>query len=495
MALTGAVIALGLAPFSWPVLAVPALCLALLFGVTAKGTKRAATCGGLLGFGYALVALFWIVEPFQVDAAQFGWMAPFALFFMAAGFAVFWSIAFALAGRFSTAGTAGRVAALALFWTATEMLRSTLFTGFPWALLSYIWIETPAYQLAAILGPHGVTLITVLGASLIAFAAANRRMGAGLAGAGVFAGLLALGAWVGTAPVLKSENAPLVRLIQPNADQKLKWDPVMMPVFFDRQLSLTAEPAEQTPDLVIWPEVAVPFLLNGAPSELENIADAAGAATAILGGQRLDGVLAFNSMAVLTQEGQLDQVYDKRHLVPFGEYLPFGWMLQKIGLKAMTAKYGYGYAAGQGPAMLDLGKYGHVLPLICYEGIFPHEVRDTQRRPDWMLLITNDAWFGKVSGPFQHLAQAQARSIELGLPMVRVANTGITAVIDAHGKIVAALPQGVPGKLDVTLPGRRSETVYAKLGDIPVYFLMIVLLLGAICLRRGNKIDPKAGKV
>ena len=495
LGLTGAIVALGLAPFSWPVLAVPALCAALYFGMMADGARRAAICGGLLGFGYALVALFWIVEPFLVDAAVFGWMAPFALFFMAAGFAAFWFLSFALAGRFSSPGTIGRIAALALFWTAGEMLRSMALTGFPWALLSYIWIETPVYQLAAVIGPHGVTLITVLAAGLIANAVVKRRGGVGLVGASVFAGLFALGAWISTAPVLKNETAPIVRLIQPNADQKLKWDPVMMPVFFDRQLSLTEEPEDPPPDLVIWPEVAVPFLLNGAPGELEKIANAAGDATAILGGQRLDGALAYNSLAVLTQDGQLDQVYDKQHLVPFGEYLPFGWLLQKIGLKAMTAKYGYGYAAGQGPVVLDLGKYGHVLPLICYEGIFPHEVRNTNIRPDWMLLITNDAWFGKVSGPFQHLAQAQARSIELGLPMVRVANTGISAVIDAHGNIVSALPQGVPGKLDVALPGRRSETVYAKHGDIPTIFMMIVLLAGVFFFRSGNKIDPKAGNV
>lgn len=490
---TGAIIALGLAPYSLIWLALPALCIAVFLAITAD-TKQARLRGFGIGFGYALVSLFWITEPFLVDSARHGWMAPFALFFMAAGFGLFWSLGFCAAARLTPANCTARAIAVPVFWTAAELLRAYIFTGFPWGLLSYIWIDTPVYQLAAYLGPHGLTLLTLCLIAALVTGLQNRNARMLIATLMASAILVVISPWVNSNPPATSDSNPIVRLIQPNADQNEKWDPQMIPIFYARQITLTATPSDPSPDIIIWPEVAVPFLLDDPGATFWEIAGAAGDATVILGAQRRERAQFYNSLAVLNQDGERLNIYDKQHLVPFGEYLPGGDFLNRFGLHAMAAQFGRGYAAGQGPKLIDLGKWGKVLPLICYEGIFPHEVRRTDSRPDWMLMVTNDAWFGKNSGPKQHLAQAQARAIELGLPMVRVANTGISAVIDARGQIVDALPQNAAGFLDVRLPMPRPETLYAKTGDTPVILMLLVLAFVSLRARRSKNIDPETAE-
>jgi len=480
----GLCIALGQAPFDLFWIALPGLVLAIFLGVSAPCAKHAFRRGFATGFFFAALTLQWIVEPFLVDLAAHGLMAPPAIIAMASGFGLFWAGAFWATHKGLPSSRPARFVLLAVFLSVSEMLRSYIFTGFPWALTSYIWIDTPVYQAAALIGPHGVTFLTLLGAAGVGLALSGRKaMGVLLAiisSANVLA-FAAVGAFE-IAPLVP--DRPIVRLIQPNADQREKWDPQMMPVFYERQLTLTSEPSNLEPDLIIWPEVSVPFLLNDEGAPFWEIANSAGSATVILGAQRLDGPRAYNSLAVLGVDGSVDAIYDKKHLVPFGEYLPGEFFLSRLGLRAFTAKYGFGYSAGTGPALIDLGDLGRALPMICYEGIFPHELRRVDERPDWMLMITNDAWFGTFSGPWQHLAQARARAIETGLPMVRVANTGISAVIDAGGTIIASMDQGVAGRLDVALPTAKPATLYWKSGDIPVLLLLIVVGLGALAPRR-----------
>lgn len=490
-ALTGLVIALAQAPFGLVWLGFPAIGLAILLGYTSANPRQAAWRGWAAGFGFSLLTFSWIVEPFLVDIKTFGWMAPFALLFMAAGFAFFWGLAFWLARRLAGQGTLALALLIPVFWTGSELLRSYILTGFPWALTSYIWIDTPVYQWAAFVGPHGLTFATFLLAAGLVIGLAKRRFTGVLISAALLGSAVAGGAWMQAQPVPEaSDTQPIVRLIQPNANQKQKWDPKMIPVFYNRQLDLTAEPGDAPVDLVIWPEVAVPFLLNDPTSPFWEISEAANGAQVIVGAQRLDGLRAFNSLAVLGQGGEITQTYDKHHLVPFGEYIPGGWLLGRIGLKAMTAKYGGGYSAGPGPRVLDLGELGKVMPLICYEAIFPHEMRRVAERPDWMLMITNDAWFGEAAGPYQHFAQARARAVEFGLPMVRVANTGISAVIDARGQVVRSMPLGVSGRLDVKLPAALPASIYWKTGDIPTVLLLIVFGIAAIWQNKRNPIDP-----
>ncbi|MEE9387417.1 MAG: apolipoprotein N-acyltransferase [Paracoccaceae bacterium] len=483
----GATIALGQAPYSLIWLSFPAICVAAYLGVGIVLPRRAAIQGFLVGIGFSVVTFNWIVEPFLVDIKTHGWLAPFALILMSAGIGAFWSGAFWATAKMASAGSFARVLAVPIFWTGAEMLRSYVLTGFPWGLTSYIWIDTPVYQIASVLGPHGMTLATVMLASLLVMSL--KRSAYGQFVVGVF---ILLMAWAGGAVMLGQDasqadyQGPLVRLIQPNASQEQKWDPEMMPIFYNRQLMLTAQESETPIELVIWPEVAVPYLLSDPNSPLWEISGAANDVPVIIGAQRFVDGQAFNSLALLGPKGAVLQVYDKQHLVPFGEYLPGDALLNRLGLRALAAQFGTGYSAGSGPNILNVAGLGNFLPLICYEAIFPHELRQVDQRPDWMLMITNDAWFGNFVGPFQHLAQARARAIETGLPMVRAANTGVSAVIDARGRVTGSLPLGVAGHLDVRLPETLKATLYWRLGDKLALIMLFVLALITIVVRRNK---------
>ena len=428
------------------------------------------------GAGYFAAALNWIVQPFMVDAARDAWMAPFALVFMAFGMALFWALA-GLISRYCRSRTLGFAVALA----ATDLLRGYVLTGFPWALIGHIWIDTPVAQLAAYVGPSGLSLLTAV---LAAGLAMHKPLPMGLALASL-AAAWGCGAWTLTQP-MPADRPVNLRLVQPNAEQQAKWDPTLAQEFFDRLLSLTA--VKPTPDLVIWPETSLPYLLDRHPEIGGMIASAANGAFAAIGIQRVEGDQSWNSLAVIDPDGMTIATYDKHHLVPFGEYIPFGDALfQWANISAFASQVGNGYMAGPGPQLLDFGpKLGRALPLICYEAVFPQDLRGTER-PDWLLQITNDAWFGHWTGPFQHAAQARLRAIEQGLPLVRVGNTGVTAVYDARGRITASLPFEIASYLDASLPAALPITPYARFGEIPVLVLLAGLAAALIRPRKRRK--------
>ncbi len=464
-ALAGALVAIGQAPLGWWWLAVPALALLLHLVVAAGGGRAWVAWFG--GAGYFAAALAWIVEPFLIAPEVYGWMAPFAVVLLAFGLALFWmGAAFAARGPFALLW-------LALALTVAELARGYVLTGFPWALIGHVWIGHAPAQVAALIGPSGLTLMTLLAAALLSM----RRAGPMAIAAGVVAAAFAFGLWREAQPEPAARMAVL-RLVQPNAEQSLKWDPDQARLFFERQLSFTA--AGSRPDLVIWPETAVPYLLEEYPEVAQRIAEAGRGSPVVVGVQRVEGWQYWNSLAVLGAGGRATARYDKHHLVPFGEYIPFGdAMYDWFGMVAFAAQQGNGYSPGTGPAVLDLGgELGKALPLICYEAIFPQDLRAAPERADWILQITNDAWFGEWSGPYQHLAQARLRAIEQGLPFVRVANTGVSAVMDARGRIVDSLPLGEAGYLDVRLPGALPPTPYARWGEGPVLVLLLGLALG-----------------
>ena len=230
------------------------------------------------------------------------------------------------------------------------------------------------------------------------------------------------------------------------------------------------------PDLVVWPESSIPTLLNYADPELELISEAARGAPVIVGVNRAQYGLYHNSFILLGRGGQIDDIYDKQHLVPFGEYVPGGDMLHNVGIEGFGSSYGGGFTPGSGKRTIDVPGIGAVRPLICYEGIFAEEVGGTVERPQVMVLITNDAWFGKDAGPFQHLAQAQLRAVEQGIPMVRVANTGVSAMIDARGQVTASIALNTAGYLDALLPAPLPPTQFSKTGDWPVLSLLALFL-------------------
>ncbi|MFN7222436.1 MAG: apolipoprotein N-acyltransferase [Paracoccaceae bacterium] len=470
-ALAGATIALGQAPLSAWYLAFPALVWAMVRMVRPATAAGSAWTGLFVGAGYFGASLNWIVSPFFVDPWTYGWMAPFAVVLMAFGFGLFWSVAALVASRFPQ-----RALALAAMLGLVELLRGYILTGFPWALIGHLWHDVPIVQSVSLIGATGLTVATLAVAALpLLF----RWWGGGMAAVALFAAA-GYGQWRLDQPDPVPRTASL-RLVQPNAEQHLKWDPGEARVLFQRQLDFTRDGVPA--DLTIWPETAVPYLLEYSPEVAPILAAASGGNKVAVGIQRVEGDRGWNSLRVIEGEGEVSATYDKFHLVPFGEYMPMGDFLQDwFGIGAFAAQVGNGYSAGTGPQVLDLGpRLGTVLPLICYEAVFPQIPRAAPQRPDWMLQITNDAWFGTLTGPFQHFEQARLRAIEQGLPLIRVANTGVTAVIDAHGRVVQVLPFGIAGYLDVpAVPGALEPTPYARWGEWPALLILTGLFALAV---------------
>ncbi|MEY1554289.1 apolipoprotein N-acyltransferase [Yoonia sp. R2331] len=470
LAALGAICGLGQAPLGlwWATLA--ALAVVLILVPAAPTPRRAFGACWAFGLGYFALTLRWIVEPFLVDAASTGWMAPFAIVLMASGAALFWGAAAWGAARLHS-GALG----LAMMLTLAEATRSLILTGFPWALIGHVWVDTPIAQAAALVGPHGLTLITlVIAWSLSVSVRFDLRAAA--------VQILAVAAWLLLNPGPAPDNTgPMIRLVQPNVPQDQKWDPAKRQANFDRILAMTAAGAR--PALIVWPETAIPVLMDFAQPQLDLASDAAGGVPLITGINRSDGQRYYNSFVLLGQGGVTTRIYDKAHLAPFGEYIPFGEWLDQFGIRGLAASQGGGFTAGGVQPLVEIPGIGPARALICYEGIFAEEVGHTDR-PRLMVLITNDAWFGTAAGPYQHLAQAQLRAIEQGVPMVRVANTGVSAMIDARGRITAMVPLGQAGAPDVPLPPVRALTVYAQTGDLPILMLALLSLVAATWRQR-----------
>lgn len=462
----GALAALGQAPVGvWPATILSLAAFFTIVMATGAG-RRAFWLGVHFGVGYFGTALSWIIAPFMVDAAATGWMAPFALVLMAYGGGLFWGVA--------VWRTVVSLPLLIGGFAAVEMLRSLILTGFPWALIGHIWIDTPVAQLAAWGGPHLLGLISLVTAGAL-IALLRRQWWAVAMPIG-----LSL-AWVVLPPPPSppAADAPVVRLVQPNARQDEKWDPEKRQVFFERMLDFTR--SGDRPDVIVWPESAVPQLLNYAQISLDAMAEAASGVPIVAGINRADGDAYHNSFAVLDGQGFVSALYDKAHLVPFGEYIPASDVLKRFGLMPLNEVAGF--TAGQGDGLVDLPGIGQARALICYEAIFAEEIAATAR-PRLLVLITNDAWFGDNFGPRQHLAQARLRAIEQGLPMVRVANTGISAMIDGYGRITGSLALNTAGFVDLPLPPALPPTQYTRTGDGPMVLIVLALLLGGATYAR-----------
>ncbi|MBF9028895.1 apolipoprotein N-acyltransferase [Rhodobacterales bacterium HKCCE3408] len=474
--LAGAAAATGQAPFDLWFVAIPAFAagLWLIAGATRPGLT--AWCFGL---GHFALALHWIVEPFLVEPEIFGWLAPFGLIGMAGGMALFWLAAGLIAKRVAALRNPVGIAVLLAL---AELVRAYALSGFPWAEPGHILIETPALALAPWIGPHGLTLLVLLAAAALAELAPRRRVAAATLAAAIALPLALLPQPVGP---LAGSGAPLVRLVQANAPQHLKWRPDMVPVFFQRGLDLTAE--GEPVDLVIWPETSLPALLDDSRRARTAIAGVSDGAPAIVGAQRIGPDGPRNTLALLDPQGDVMEIYDKHRLVPFGEYMPMRGLAAEAGINGLAAQLAGGYWPGDGPHLLDLGdRLGRAFPMICYEAIFPQYLRRTER-PDWMVHITNDAWFGTLAGPYQHLALARLRAAEAGLPILRAANTGVSAVIDARGHVVASLPLDTAGALDARIPPALPPTLYARTGDAPALAAVLLLIvLVPLAYRRRN---------
>lgn len=479
-ALAGLAAAGGQAPFGLWALSLFGFAALIWHVAGADGWRPRAFRAWAGGVGYFAGTLFWIVEPFLVEPEKDGWMAPFALIFMTTGMALFWMAAGFAAGL--GRNRAGRSAGFALGLAASDLARTYVLTGFPWVLAGHIWIDTPVAQAAAFVGPVGLSILTLTLAALPVAGATRARqvLGAGLAGI-LLAAVWAAGGARLAAPDAPREPAIRVRIVQPNATQHLKWQPGMWRVFLDRMITAGGGVAAQRPDLIVWPETSVPYLLEDAGPLFDEALAVSGGVPMAVGIQRAEGVRYYNTLAAIGADGRVVATYDKQHLVPFGEYIPLGDLLGRFGISAFAAQAGYGYTAGPGARVLDLGRAGKVLPLICYEAVFPQDLRAAPERADWILQVTNDGWFGQMAGPWQHLAQARLRAVEQGLPLLRAANTGISAVIDAKGRMVAHLPMDTYDWLDTDVPPALPPPPYARWGDLPATILLVagLLMLGS----------------
>ena len=503
----GAVSALAMAPVQfWPVLfaSFPVLvwlidgsCGVPTAGPDADGPARpvsrrrltgAALIGWWFGFGYFLAGLYWIGAAFLVEAEKFAWLMPMAVLAMPAGLALFYALAALLAARFWCPGPA-RIVALALAFGATEWTRGHVLTGFPWNSLGYgLTANVALMQLAAVFGTYGLTFwaVSVFAAPAVLADRAERGARAGAVYLAAMLVLLGAGAGWGWArlaatPTVARMPGVKLRLVQPNVPQKEKWQPQNRGWIFARLLDLSRRDGEgRVDDLagvthLVWPESSLPFLLLRSAPALRKVAAMLPDETSLLvgalrmqdpsdGQQGVRERKIFNSLLVLDSEARLQAVYDKFHLVPFGEYLPWRETLGAVGLQKLVRVRG-GFDAGPGLRLLTIDGLAPFSPLICYEAIFPGRVALRGARPGWLLNLTNDAWFGVSAGPYQHLHQARIRAVEEGLAMVRGANSGITAVIDPLGRIVARLDLETKGTLDVALPKALTPTPFVRFGD------------------------------
>ncbi len=485
----GALSVLALAPFgAWPVLFATVPVLVWLIDGSADerfgGIVAAAAAGWWFGFGYFLAGLYWIGIAFLVDAQTFGWLMPFAVAGLPAGLAVFIAAGAGLARYLWTRGPA-RVLALAVALTAAEWLRGHVLSGFPWNAIGYALTQPLALaQGAALVGLWGLTFVAVAVFATPAVLAddhadTRRPWIPLLCGLAVLAGLAGYGAVRLSRAPTRFVDGVRLRIVQPNLPQDDKFSYAARQEVMGRYLALSdrATGPERTgvKDVthLIWPESAFPFFLSREPDALAQIKALlppgtvliTGAARPEEGASRTGGMRAFNSVYVIDHEGSLLALYDKVHLVPFGEYLPLQQLLEGIGLSQLVKMPG-GFLAGDRRRPLAVPRAPAMLPLVCYEVIFPGAAvpRDTVR-PGWLVNLTNDGWFGNSTGPHQHFQQARVRAIEEGLPLVRAANTGISAVIDPVGRIVKELPLGTEGVLDSALPQPTAPTLYVRTGD------------------------------
>ncbi|KIN73587.1 apolipoprotein N-acyltransferase [Sulfitobacter guttiformis] len=473
----GAVAALGQAPFDFPAVMLVAMAAAFFLWAKISNSREGAAFGFAFGFGYFAVCLHWIVSPFLVDAARHGWMAPFAVVLMAAGGALFWTAAFWAARRLGRG-----IDWLIVTLPAIEFLRAYIFTGFPWGAPAQATVNSILGQGLSVFGPHGMNIVLVTLAVVIARSAQRWGYWSVLVAVGISSLLMV--------PVMRSDallTGTVLRLVQPNAPQAEKWDPDKIGIFYARQLAFTAaepDPALGAPDAVVWPETAIPWNLTHAQPILAEISAAAAGKPVLLGVQRTEGERYFNTLVLLGGGGQVTQLYDKHHLVPFGEYMPLGDFLARFGIYGLAPQHGAGFSSGPGAALMDLGPLGRFLPLICYEAVFAHDVNAAPARPDFIIHATNDAWFGTHAGPQQHLAQARMRAIEQGLPVARAANTGISAMIDPYGRLTNSLGLGQAGYIDAALPQARMPTFYSRTGDWAA--LVLLLAIAGVLRFRGR---------
>jgi apolipoprotein N-acyltransferase len=479
--LAGALAALAMPPLYWLPLAVLGIVAFVWLWQTAPGPKSALLRGWAWGTGHFAVGSYWIVEAFFVPPADYAWLGVPIVAGLAVYLGLYLGLAAGLTRRLverwpALGGRYRRLVLLAIAWTATEWLRGQLLTGYSWNPLGHVWaFAAPLLQSAALFGVYGLSTLTFL--VLAAPTAGWRASIAALVALGVagFAGQSIMEAG--------PDDGPWVRIVQPNVAQAEKWRPENRARQLAELVEMSRRPGFDRLAAVVWPETALPFVIEPGSPALAIMARAVPPGGYLLAGAAYsktrpeDGV--WNSLLAIDGAGAIVASYDKVHLVPLGEYIPLHKQLAPV-----SGLIGRGsFEEGESRVTISLAALAPFSPVICYEVIFPGAVTGPGARPRWLLNVTNDAWFGTSTGPYQHLAGARLRAVEEGLPMIRAANTGVSAVIDAYGRILASLDMQQQGIIDHRLPPARAATPYSRWGDWTllalVGFLAAVLLTGA----------------
>ena len=481
----------GFAPVHFPPALIAALAGLLYLVDGCRGPRGAFGVGLVFGFAHFAAGLYWVGNAFFV-AGVAEWAAPFAVAGLAGMCAIFPAVSCAVYRALAPRGL-WRAAVFASAWTAGEYLRGTLIMGgFPWNLAGYVWTPWPAaIQLAAVLGAYGLSALTAFAAgALAAFADRPRPWAAPAAAAALLAANAAAGAWTLTQKETAFQPDTRLRLVQANVAQHRKWREDLFAERYRRHEALSTQPATEPPTLVIWPETASPWDLSlDFPERAHAVRSVPPGGALVAGAVRMefapDGSRRiWNSIQALDPAGRVTAAYDKFHLVPFGEYSP----LRGLSVAGLAMGGDAGFARGPGPRMLSAPGAPPFSPLICYEAIFPGAVTGPAARPQWLLNVTNDAWYGRSAGPYQHFEQARLRAVEEGLPLVRAANSGISGVIDPWGRVTARAPLGATAALDAFLPAPRpTATLFARHGNAPILALaLIVMAVFAIRRRFGG---------
>jgi apolipoprotein N-acyltransferase len=455
---------------------------AFVYELHKEESARIAFFRGLVfGVGYFITSTYWVALSFQ--PVGLGSWVPLVIVSFAFVLAFFPAIACGLSVLFKKFGLASRplfIGGFTFFWSLCEWLRGHIFTGFPWNLNGYVW-DLPILQSTAWVGIYGLSIATTWAACV--WACGNKKIIAMTC----ISFLLIWGAGTFRLKNSPGQTEVYMRLVQPSIQQSTKWQQKHLEDNMRKHMVLSQLPSKLPLQAIIWPEAAIAYDLTGPQiqSTLQDIIPPHG--VLLLGGIRREQnekkeILLFNSLFALNNKGNILRFYDKAHLVPFGEYVPFKsfFPIQKL-TEGITD-----YTEGEGLKTLHVEKIPPFAPLICYEAVFPGQVINFHERPRWILNLTNDAWYGNSSGPYQHLAIVRVRAIEEGLPMVRVANSGISAVISPHGEILEKLKLYDVGVLDFYLPNPIEKTFYGQYHDVIYGLMMLGLLCFLITLRRRN---------